>query len=210
MNNQTRSRIKSAVPLMVVAVLSFVLAGCGSIGPQTPQRYFVLEAPAAPATAATTPRAATLLIAPTTVSGFYEAQDIVYSRTPGTRAYYQLHAWTERPGPRLTELLVAHLDRAGLYRSVATVASGLRSDAVLRTHLSEFYHDATSAPGSVNVTIAAELTVPAHRDFLVRRTFTRTAPVATYDAPGAVQAFNRVMPGMLDEIAAWVEATAPR
>lgn len=200
----------SAKTIALVAALSAVLAGCTSFGSQPPQRYYVLEVPASKDAAGRTPRAATLLVAPTTVSSFYETQDIVFSRTPGTRAYYQLNAWTERPGTRITELLVNRLDGAGSFSNVASVISGVRGDMVLDTHLTEFYHDAMTAPGSVRVSITAELLDPATRKLLVRRSFARAEPAATYDAPGAVQAFNRALGGVLDEIASWVESAASR
>jgi cholesterol transport system auxiliary component len=195
---------------VIAGVLMAALCGCASFGPQEAQRYYVLEAPPAAAKAASTPRAATLLVAPTTVSGFYETQDIVYSRAPGMRAYYQLHTWTERPGRRLSELLVMRLERAGSFSTVATVVGGVKGQVVLGTHLAEFYHDATTAPGSVKVTVTAELTDPVRRVLLARRTFEQSAPVTTYDAPGAVQAFNIAVTALLDDIAAWVEVSAPR
>lgn len=186
------------------------LTGCVSFGSQEPQRYYVLDASSAKAGAATTPRASTLLVAPTTVSGFYETQEIVYSRAPGERAYYQFNTWTERPGRRITELLVTRLERTGLFKTVATAISGVQGNLVLNTHLAEFYHDAATSPGSVKVTITAELMDPARRALLARRTFDQSAPAATYDAPGAVQAFNKAVTAILDDICAWVEASAPR
>ena len=84
------------------AMMMAMLGGCASFAPQEAQHHYVLEASSGKERAPVTPRNATLLIAPVTVSGFYETTDIVYSRAPGTRAYYQLNAWTERPGsPRL-------------------------------------------------------------------------------------------------------------
>ena len=187
-----------------------LLGGCASFGPQEAQRHYVIEVPPAQAKTTATPRTTTLLVAPATVSGFYETQDIVYSRAPGMRAYYQFHSWTERPGRRLSELLVMRLERAGSFSTVATVVSGVKGQLVLGTHLAEFYHDAATAPGSVKVTITAELTDPVRRVLLARRSFERLAPAATYDAPGAVQAFNMAVTALLDEIAAWVEVAAPR
>ena len=192
------------------AAMVAMLAGCISFGPQEPQRYYVLQAPSMKTGTAAARRNATLLLTPTTVSGFYDTQEIVYSRAPGTRAYYQLHAWTERPGPRVTELLLTRLDHAASFRDVAMAVSAVRGDWVLDTHLTEFYHDATQAPGNVRVTLVAELTDPAGRKLLARRTFTRTVPVTTYDAPGAVDAFGRAVTVLLDEVAAWVELAAPR
>ena len=199
-----------AMRAVIAGVLMAALGSCASLGPQEAQRYYVLEAPSAAAKAVVTPRAVTLLVAPTTVSGFYETQDIVYSRAPGMRAYYQLYAWTERPGRRLSELLVMRLERAGSFGTVATMVGGVKGQVVLGTHLAEFYHDAATAPGNVKVVITAELMDPVRRVLLARRTFEQSAPVPTYDAPGAVQAFNVAVTVLLDDIAAWVEVSAPR
>jgi ABC-type uncharacterized transport system auxiliary subunit len=51
---------------------------------------------------------------------------------------------------------------------------------------------------------------PVQRVLLARRTFERSAPAATYDAPGAVRAFGTAVAAILDDVTAWVNATAPR
>jgi ABC-type uncharacterized transport system auxiliary subunit len=196
--------------LMAVVALIITLAGCVSAFSPQQQQYHVLDAPVTAGTAEVVPRTSTLLIMPTTVSNFYQSQDIVYSRVPGTRAYYHLHAWTEPPGQRLTELLLLRLDRAGLFRGVVRAGAGVSGEIVLATHLSEFYHDAAIAPGSVLITMTAELTDATRRVLLGRQSFTRMAPVVTYDAPGAVQAFNSAVATLFDDVSAWVDATAPR
>jgi cholesterol transport system auxiliary component len=200
--------VRSATRRILAATLSAALAGCGTLGSDEPQRYYVLDpGPAKPA--AGNPRATALLIAPTTAPSFYETQEVVFSRAPSERGYYQFHAWTERPGRRLTELLVQRLERSGLFKTVASAVSGVQGSLVLNTHLAEFYHDAAKTPGSVRVTITAELMDPARRVLLARRTFERSAPAATYDAPGAVRAFGTAVAAILDDIAQWVDASAP-
>jgi cholesterol transport system auxiliary component len=195
---------------MVASAMTAALAGCVSFGQQETQRYYVLDASSGAKTRkVVTPRAATLLVAPTTTSGFYETPEIVYSRAPGERAYYQLSTWTERPSRRITALLAMRLERDGLFKTVAADSSGVQGELVLNTHLAEFYHDAATPPGSVKVTITAELMDPARRVLLARHTFNRSEAAASYDAPGAVQAFNRAVGAILDDISAWVDATAP-
>jgi len=199
----------TALARLAAAGALAALVGCSTLGEQEAQRYHVLEAPAG-GKAAAAPRAATLLVAPATASSFYETQDIVYSRAPGTRAYYQYHGWTERPSRRITELVVARLERAGQFETVAPALSGVRGDLVLNLPLAELYHDALDAPGRVRVVLAAELLDPARRTLIARRTFEQSAPAATYDAPGAVRAFNQAVAAMLDEMAAWIDGVAPR
>src|SRR5688572_10108198 len=197
--------------LAVAGAMAGALAGCMSFGQQAPQRYYVLDAPAAGSTkAGSAPRPSTLLVAPATAATFYETQDIVYSRAPGVRAYYQYHSWTERPSRRITELVMARLERAGQFKSVAPALSGLRGDLVLNLHLAELYHDATDTPGSVRVVLAVELVDPARRTMLARRAFEQAAPAACYDAPGAVRAFNQAVAAMLDEVTVWIDSVAPR
>jgi len=190
--------------------LACALTGCVSSGPREAQRYYVLEDSGASGAKAEAPRSATLLLAPTAVSSFYDTQGIAYSRAAGMRAYYQYHSWTEPPGHRIGALLAARLERIGGFRTIASVTSTVRGDLVLGTYLIELYHDAASAPGSARVSLTAELTDPARRTLVARRSFSASAPAASYDAAGAVQAFNRAIAALLDELTAWVEASVPR
>lgn len=203
--------MKSLIRAAWAGVLAATIAGCLATGPGESRRHYLLEdSGARAATGARPARAATLLVAPATAAGFYETRDIAYSRAPGTRAYYQFHGWTERPGRRIGELLLARLERSGSFTAVADVTSGIRGTLVLNVRLTEFYHDAAIAPGNARVAVTAELTDIARRVLVARRVFEQTAPAATHDAPGAVQAFNKATAAMLDDIATWVDDVAPR
>ena len=183
--------------------LAFALAGCAGLGAGQPQRYFVLEATPSRLAAAAIRRDATVLVAPTTASAFYDTQEIVFSRSAGQRAYYQFSSWTEPPNRALAPLLAMRLEQGGAFRGVAETTSGVRGSLLLRTQLVEAYHDATSVPGSAKVTIAAELSDSAGRRMLARRSFTASEPVRSHDAAGAVQGFDEAFGAILDDIAAW-------
>ena len=193
-----------------LVAVACVLAGCVSSGPREAQRYYVLEDSGASSPKAEAARSASLLLAPPAVSSFYDTQGIAYSGRSGMRAYYQYHSWTEAPGRRIDALLAAGLERSGAFRTVASVTSAVRGDLVLSTYLAEFYHDAAVAPGSGRVSLTAELTDPARRTLVARRSFTASASAPSYDAPGAVQALNQALATLLDELVAWVDETAPR
>jgi cholesterol transport system auxiliary component len=175
---------------MIFAVAAW-LAGCAAIGERQPHRYFLLE----PRPAATQPRAVAIAPAPTTAASFYDTQDIVFSRSPGTRGYYQYSHWTERPQHVLHGALAARLAPA-------------RGGYLLETHLVEMVHDAATAPGTARVTVTAELVERAGRDPVARHTFTRESPAASHDAAGAVAAFNTTAGLVLDDIVAWAEGEA--
>lgn len=171
-----------------------LLAGCSSFSePREADRYFVLEA--APGAQA----AARVLVAPTSASSFYDTQDMVYSRAPGTRAYYQFSHWTERPQRAIHAQLASRFERGGPQRG-----------PVLSTHLEEIHHDAAQPPGTARIAISAQLVDPAGGAVLARRSFSRSAPAASYDAPGAVQGLRQALGALLDDVVAWVDAEAPR
>ena len=146
--------------LVVVAAL---LAGCASSGPHEPYRYFVLDAPNAASSAsggaAPTPSEATLLVLPTVAASFYATQEIAFSKAEGVRAFYQFSSWTEPPDAAVTRALIARIDNAHLFRSVAIAGGGVRGTLLLSTQLLEIYHDATSSPGAAKIVIAASCAI---------------------------------------------------
>lgn len=171
---------------------ALLLAGCGTTGTGQPERYFILDAPAG------AKAAALVRVAPTATAAFYDTQDIVYSRSPGTRAYYLFNHWTERPQRAIHAQLASRLDAP-------------KARLVLNTHLDEIYHDAAERPGTAHITLTARLVDPGGA-VLARRTFSHSAPAASYDAPGAVHGFRQALGALLDEVAAWAgtEAAKPR
>jgi cholesterol transport system auxiliary component len=195
-------------PLLLA--LGFLLTGCFPTGTREAQRYFVLEIPDSSGPRASATRAATLIVPPTAAEGFYDTQDLVYSRSPGTRAYYQFNSWTERPAHAIHSLLVSRLERSGAFRSVAESERAAPEGLVLRTRLEALYHDAAAPPGSARVVLGAELFDPSKKAVLARRTFLASKPSTSYDAAGAVQALREATAALLDELVAWVDEQAPR
>jgi cholesterol transport system auxiliary component len=178
-------------------VVAGLLAGCVSPGTREADRYFILEPALRAAEAPARPER--VEVAPTSVESFYDTQSIVFSRTRGTRGYYQFNHWTERPQVAIHKALASRLE-----------AGGQKSRLVLRTHIEEIYHDASSQPGAARIAITAQLFDPAGRALLARRTLSRAVPAASYDAPGAVQGFRQALGLLLDDVAAWVEAESAR
>jgi len=178
-------------------LLATVLAACSIPGPREPDRYFILDAGPVPESAARS--APAVYVAPTSATGFYDTQDIAYSRSPGTRAYYQFNRWTERPASSVHRQLVSRLGGG-------TPRDGLR----LETRLEEIYHDASAEPGVARVAVTAELVDAPSGRVVARRAFARSAPASSYDAPGAVQGFNQALAQVMADLQAWVAAESAR
>lgn len=198
--------MKTAV---ISAALALLLGGCINIGDKSSGAavvHYVLSDPAA-ATSSGPDRAAdalpTLLVLDTTAASFYDTEQLVFSRSAGTRGQYQFARWTERPGKRFADLMRARLDRQGAWH-VSDAGGYVRGDLLLDTELAEFYHDAASNPGQVRLVLRAELVDLKQRRLLGRREFVQQAPLASYDARGAAEASNVAVGRALDELAAWL------
>jgi len=196
--------MKTAFFLLALASL---LAGCVNVGNSTAAPavvYYVLNDSAPPAVA--TPvraDAPTLLVLDTATGSFYDTEQLIFSRSRGTRGQYQLARWTERPGKRFAELMRVRLDRQGAWH-VSAAGGYVRGDMLLDTELIEFYHDAVSQPGKVRLVLRAELVDLKQRKLKGRRVFEQQVALATYDAAGAAQASSQAVSQALDELTAWL------
>ena len=180
----------------LVALFALLLAGCISAPTVPPMQYYVLAdngAAAEPHRAAAGGRV--LLVHPSAVSAFYDTQRLVYSRAPLERSYYQFAAWTERPSRSFTALLSRRL-------GAPLTTAGVRGDMVLHTRIEQLYHDASATPGRVTLEVSAELIDTTGRRIGEHR-FTRSVATREENAAAAVEAANRAVTEVLDDIAAW-------
>lgn len=193
-----------------VLVLGLMLGGCFGLGKETPTVVnYVLDDLAATTQKTAPVDSRSLLVLDTTATGFYDNENLVYSRAPDTRGQYQYARWTERPGKRFSDLLQKRLAAQSGFASVAVAGGQVRGDLVLDTELTEFYHEADTQPGSVRVVLRAELIDLKTRKLIGRQWFERRVPIASYDAAGAAKGFNQATTGLLDDLVAWL-ATLPR
>ncbi len=190
-----------------LVVLSLALTACVNFAEKSDRPamvYYVLEdsAPATPVKPIGE-NAPTLLVLDTTVGGFYDSDQLVFSRSAGTRGQYQFARWTERPGKRFADLMRKRFDRQGTWR--VTAAGGyVRGDMLLETELVEFYHDASDEPGQMRLELRAELVDLKQRKLLGRRVFEQHVPLASFDAAGTAQAANQAVSRTLDDLSDWL------
>lgn len=189
-----------------VLVLALMLSGCLGLGKETPAvtNYVLEDLRVGTEKVAADPRS--LLVLDTSATSYYDNENLVYSRAPGTRGQYQYARWTERPGKRFSDLLQRRLATQSGFASVTTAGGQVRGDLLLDTELSEFYHEAATSPGSVRVQLRAELIDLKTRKLLGRQWFERSVPIASFDAAGAATGFNQATTGVLDEVVAWLAA----
>jgi cholesterol transport system auxiliary component len=190
-------------------VATTCLAGCLGGSSVPPRTYYVLQdqAPASDAAAAPSGRQS-LVVAASAADVFYDAESLVFSRSPDQRAYYQFAAWTDRPARSIVQLAERRLQARGRFASVTGMAAGVRADLVLNIGIVQFYHDVAAHPPVVRVELATELIDWRTRSLLAQRIFATSAPVASADSHAAAEAFNRAVTAALDALVPWVETQA--
>jgi len=194
----------------VAAALAVVILG-GCLGGQStpPMTYFVMTdlTPASASTgAAAVPRS--LAVSGTAGDAFHDVENLVFSRVPGSRAYYQFAAWTDRPSRRVAALVERRLESRKYFVSVSSITAGVNADVLLNVTVEELYHDLAVKPTVVRVQLAGEVVDWRSRTLMGRRSFAAVTPVAQDDAKSAVDAINRAVTQILDALVPWVEATA--
>lgn len=194
------------LPSMIVAFLMpWLAAGCSVFSEsQGIKRQYVLGDDIALNAAPGPTTNARLLVRPTTADPFINTYRIVFSREPGTRAYYQFSTWTQSPTTRFTDLLIHVLQQAGIFRSVTAASKGTAGALLLDTDIFEFYHDAVESPGTVRVGVRAQLIDRRDRSIMAQETFQQSVPVPSYDAAGAVAGFNQAVRQILEDMTAWI------
>jgi cholesterol transport system auxiliary component len=205
--------VSLAAGLRRVAALAAcaALGGCTSLfggGDASPTYFVWRDAGKSTPAAAGSPR--TLLVAPTATATFYDTQRIAFAPEPGTRAYYQLAAWTDRPGKRFDVLVLERLLARGAFTGIASTTSGTRGDLVLSAMILEIYHDNAKPPGAARLQIAVELADRSGRALVARRTFEQTVPLGAESPAAAVSAFDGAVGRTLDELVPWLESAAAR
>ncbi|NDP48629.1 MAG: hypothetical protein GZ085_09630 [Sulfuriferula multivorans] len=192
---------------LVLLVCAVALTGCINLSEQGDKvagvNYVLTDTVPGVKPAVVRPDAPTLLVLDTTTSRYYDTDQLIFSRAPGTRGQYQFARWTERPGKRFANLMRTRLDQQNAWR-VSTAGGYVHGDVLLDTELVEFYHDATSNPGFLRLELRAELVDLKTHSLMGRRIFEHNVPLLSYDAASAASASNQAVSRALDDLGTWL------
>ncbi|MEA2109013.1 MAG: ABC-type transport auxiliary lipoprotein family protein [Pseudomonadota bacterium] len=194
------------LPVIIILILMFSGFGCSiKLGKKSNAKtYYVLQ-DSGSAKTTYRKRPLSLLLGETTAPALTSSRKIVFSRTPDTRSFYQYASWSETPPRFFTRLLLDRLETAGLFTAVCRRPAVVHTDLQLAVELIEFYHDASSQPGTARIKIRAQLFDNRKKATIDQRYFSRSVPVPTYDAKGAVQGFSQAVGLILDDVVDWLD-----
>ncbi len=184
-------------------------SGCVSIGNETPAHisYELRDlGDTEPLQSAPLDRVA--LVSWSAASAFYDTTSIVYSRSPGALAYYQLASWTERPAEQAGRLFARRLTETGVFRDVAPLSGAVRGSWLVELQLDEMLHDNAVPPGVARISMRMRIVDRPARRTIGTRIFHEEEPLTTESAEGAAQAFEFAVARLLDASVAWVVEAA--
>lgn len=192
-------------------ILLLGLAGCSLPGAREQAiRYFVLVTPDAAAVAASDASRPVLLLRDAEAGVFVQSLRLIYSREPGTQAYYQYAFWTEPPPKRLQMLLRQRLLASGLYGGVVPLGAGVQGDYQLNFRLLDFFHNAATTPGQAVVKLEADLVERGSGRLLAQRTFASQAVLPSQDAAAAAAGLGRASGEVIEAMMVWLNAVQPK
>jgi cholesterol transport system auxiliary component len=191
--------------LSVLACVA-LFAGCASTKPPAPTSFDF--GPMTPAAAAAPANYPAIVVSDVTGPALLDTQRmyyrLMYADAQQSRPY-AYNQWAANPMQLLTQRMKARMAQAGVKVLNTTDASG--GLPLLRLEVDDFSHNFDSqTQSSASITLRASL-FRSHK-LIDQRTFTRSAPAPSADAPGGARALAASSDAIAADLLAWL-ATLP-
>jgi len=134
----------------------------------------------------------------------FETQRMVYIKRPYELEYYALNQWADTPVRMFTPLMVQALNQNDAWRAVIPLPSSLPGDYRLDTHGFLLQQEFLQQPSRMRVMVRAQLVDLKESTILSTRVFEAMENATSENPYGGVQAANRAVAGLLDQIGSWL------
>jgi cholesterol transport system auxiliary component len=188
-----------------IAIVGVVLASCGGILSEPPQRkLYQLKAPVTFAAPSRHSSAQLLLALPNAPAGL-DTERIALSRSPMSIDYFADAQWTDRAPLLVQTALLDGFEKSGAVPAVGRDSAGLRADFILETDLRDFVAIYDSPNGAPRVAVAfnVKLIKIPERKIIAQKSVTRQQPAAADTIPEIVRAFDAALGGAVEEAVKW-------
>jgi cholesterol transport system auxiliary component len=184
---------------------AIVLAGCGGILSEPPQRkLYQLKAPVS-FTAPQRHSSAQLLLALPNAPAGLDTDRIALSRSPMSLDYLADAQWTDRAPLLVQTALLDGFEKSGAVPAVGRDSAALRADFVLETELRDFAANYDSPIGVPRVAVAfnVKLIKIPERRIIAQKSVIRQQPAAADTIPEIVRAFDAALGSAVEEAVRW-------
>ena len=146
-----------------------------------------------------------LLVSPPQAESGFETQRMVYIKRPYELEYYAVNQWADTPVHMFVPLMVQALNQQNdAWRAVVPLPSSVRGDFRLDTHGFLLQQEFLQQPSRVRVIIRTQLIELKQSTIVSSRTFEVVENATTENPYGGVQASNRAIAGLLDQMGSWL------
>ncbi len=145
-----------------------------------------------------------LLVSQSQAEPGFETQRMVYLKRPYELEYYALNQWADTPVRMFTPLMVQALNQNDAWRAVIPLPSSLHGDYRLDTHGFLLQQEFLQRPSRMRVMVRAQLVDLKESTILSARVFEVMENATSENPYGGVQAANRAVAGLLDQIGSWL------
>ncbi len=134
----------------------------------------------------------------------FETQRMVYVKRPYELEYYAVNQWADTPVRMFAPLMVQALNQTEVWGAVIPLPSTIRGDYRLDTHGFLLQQEFLQQPSHVRVLIRAQLVDLKESTVLSSRTFEVVENATSENPYGGVQAANRAVAVLLNQIDSWL------
>ncbi len=146
-----------------------------------------------------------LLVSPPQAEPGFETQRMVYVKRPYELEYYAVNQWADTPVRMFAPLMVQAFNQQNdTWRAVIPLSSSIRGDYRLDTHGFLLQQEFLQQPSRVRVMVRTQLVDLKESTILSTRAFEVVENATSENPYGGVQAANRAIAGLLDQIGSWL------
>ena len=191
-------------PLLAVGV-AVVLASCGGIFSEPPQRKLYQLKPAVSFAAPLRHSSVQLLLALPNAPAGLDTDRIALSRSPMSLDYFADAQWADRAPLLVQTALLDGFEKSGAVPAVGRDSAGLRADVILESDLRDFaaIYDSPNAPPRATVAFTVKLIKIPERKIIAQKSVSRQQPAAGDTIPEIVRAFDMALGGAVEEAVSW-------
>lgn len=134
----------------------------------------------------------------------FETPRMVYVKRAYELEYYAVNQWADTPVHMFTPLMVQTLSQSGTWRAVVPLPTSVHGDYRLDTYGFLIQQEFLQQPSRVRVMVRTQLVDLNASTIVSTRAFEVVENATSNNPYGGVQAANRAVAGLLDQIGLWL------
>jgi cholesterol transport system auxiliary component len=204
-------RISLIFPVTVIALL---ISACGLPGnPKgTEKQVFILQAEQIsprPGNLASRPCLSLRISQPESAPGLNTAR-MAYRTDPNRIDYFAYNEWIASPARMMASLMEDRLDESGMFGSIVSGSSDIRTDLRLDSNVLSLYQDFTGETSAVALSVKVNLIDVSGRTLINSKKFSYRVPADERNAESGAVAANQAAGRYLDDLTKFIsEAIDP-